>query len=32
MYHQRFLDQKHRWRKDEKCFDDTKEIRVAPKP
>jgi hypothetical protein len=31
MCHRRFLDRRHRWRKDEKCFDGTKEIRVAPK-
>lgn len=32
MGHRRFLDSKHRWRKDKKCFDGTKELRVVPMP
>lgn len=32
MGHRRFLDSKHRWRKDKKSFDDTKELREAPMP
>ncbi|XP_052115489.1 uncharacterized protein LOC107478330 [Arachis duranensis] len=32
MGHQRFLASKHRWRKDKKSFDSTKELRTAPVP
>jgi len=32
MCHRRWLDSKHRWRKDKNCFDGTQELRGAPTP